>query len=193
MAEGKAEEKAEEAQAIEGYGCSCGWVTLDKKEFNAHCFNMSRDEGKGTHTSIGRVNVQTGEITMPPWRKRTKEQRKASAVARRGKKAEESVVEGVYSKGGQSNAPVRTTEILADASQVKFIPRVYTTDYSPIMRAAQEAAHEFWRWPADMTLGDFIDTALHLLFKEHGINLAGYTITEEAQKALQAQKAEEAS
>lgn len=94
--------------------------------------------------------------------------------------------------------PQKATDILANAQELRFVPRVYTTDYSPIIRAAQDAAVEFWGWPRDMTLGDFLDTALHFLFMEHGITLAGYTITDEAQevleaerKAREAQKAEE--
>ena len=39
-----------------------------------------------------------------------------------------------------------------------------------------------------MTLGDFLDTALHFLFMEHGITLAGYTITDEAQEVLEAER-----
>lgn len=80
----------------------------------------------------------------------------------------------------------------ADAQHLKFVPQVYTISYSPIIRAAQDAAVEFWKWPIDMTLGDFLDTALHLLFREHGITLAGYTISDEARKALEAElKAQE--
>ena len=78
---------------------------------------------------------------------------------------------------------------MADAQQIRFVPRVYTTDYTPIIRAAQDAAAEFWGWPKDMTLGDFLDTALHFLFMEHGITLAGYTISDEARKALEEDKA----
>lgn len=86
-----------------------------------------------------------------------------------------------------SGSDIRTTEGLANAQQLRFVPRIYTTDYSPIIRAAQDAAVEFWGWPSDMTLGDFLDTALHFLFKEHGITLAGYTISDEARKALDAE------
>ena len=60
------------------------------------------------------------------------------------------------------------------------------------MRAAQDAAVEFLGRPKDMTFRDFLDTALHFLFKEHGITLAGYTISDEARKALEEDKAQEA-
>lgn len=89
--------------------------------------------------------------------------------------------------------PKSTTDILANAQELRFVPRVYTTDYSPIIRAAQDASVEFWGWPKDMALGDFLDTALHFLFREHGIILAGYTISDEAREALDAErKAQEA-
>lgn len=110
---------------------------------------------------------------MPPYRERTAAQKRQSKYAR---------------KGTGEGTPVRTTELLADASEVKFVPRIYTTDYSPIMRAAQEAAVHYWGWPADMTFGIFLDTALHMLFKEHGINLAGFSITEEALLQLQQER-----
>lgn len=88
----------------------------------------------------------------------------------------------------QVRQPIRETNILADAQQIRFVPRVYTTDYTPIMRAAQKAAVEFWGWPADMSLENFLDTALHFLFKDHGITLAGYTISDEAREALEAER-----
>ncbi len=169
------------AQVIVGYGCTCGFRTEDITEFRPHVMLESAREGKGTHKSIGRVNMQTGEVVMPTWDKRTKEQKEASFPGRVKQK----------SKKGNTGAIaplVKTTDTLANAQGVRFVPRVYSTDYSPIMRAAQEAAVEFWGWPSDMTFGDFLDTALHFLFKEHGIMLAGYTISDEAREALQAQK-----
>ncbi len=39
-----------------------------------------------------------------------------------------------------------------------------------------------------MTLGDFLDTALHFLFMGHGITLAGYTITDKARETLEAER-----
>ena len=171
----------EEAQAIEGYGCTCGFTTPDGKEISKHVFNSSRQDGKGTHQSLGRINLQTGEVIMPPFRHRTAEQKKQTKYARKGE-----------TQGGTITPSQRTTDILANAQELRFVPRVYTTDYSPIIRAAQDAAVEFWGWRPDMPLGNFLDTALHLLFKEHGIILAGHTITDEAREALEAQKAEEA-
>lgn len=67
-----------EAQAIEGYGCSCGFRTADAKEIRTHVMLMSARDGKGTHKSLGLINLQTGEYVMPLWNKRTKEQKRAS-------------------------------------------------------------------------------------------------------------------
>jgi len=39
---------------------------------------MSAQDGKGTHKSLGRINLQTGGTVMPPWDKRTTEQKRAS-------------------------------------------------------------------------------------------------------------------
>jgi len=171
----EAQEVQAEAQAIEGYGCTCGFRTTDNKEISSHVFGMSRQDGKGTHRSLGRINLQTGEVIMPPYRSRTAEQKQQSKYAKKS---------GI-TQGGVPVPPQRTTETLANAQELRFVPRVYTTDYSPIIRAAQDAAVEFWKWPNDMSLGDFLDTALHLLFREHGITLAGYTISDEAREALE--------
>lgn len=177
-------EENSEAQTIEGYGCSCGFKTEDMKEFRTHVMLMSAQDGKGTHKSIGRINMQTGEVVMPPWGKRTKEQQQRSTYAKKKRK----VVTGSI---GLATPPIKTTDILANAQELRFVPRVYTTDYSPIIRAAQDASVEFWGWPRDMTLGDFLDTALHFLFREHGITLAGYTISDEARKALEEERERE--
>lgn len=169
--------EAQKAQAIEGYGCTCGFRTTDNKEISKHVFNMSRQDGKGTHKSLGRINLQTGEVIMPPYRERTPEQKKQSKFAKKR----------AATQDGGLSPPVKTTDVLAKAQEIRFVPRVYTTDYSPIMRAAQDAAIELWKWPTNMELGDFLDTALYILFKEHGITLAGHTISDEARKALEAE------
>ena len=166
-----------ETQAVEGYGCTCGFRTTDNREITSHVFGMSRQDGKGTHRSLGRINLQTGEIIMPPYRHRTVEQKRQSKYAKK---------DGT-TQGGAVAPPVKPTDILANAQEIRFVPRVYTTDYSPIIRAAQDAAVELWGWPKEMTLGDFLDTALHFLFIEHGITLAGYNISDEAREALEAE------
>jgi len=96
-------------------------------------------------------------------------------------------------KGGKQEPkppiqPTSRTDALANAQGLRFVPRVYNVTYTPVMRAAQNAAVEFWEWPKDMTLEDFLDTALHMLFSEHGITLAGYTISDEARKALEKER-----
>jgi len=195
------QEGTSEAQVIEGYGCICGFVTGDMHEFRVHVMRSAARDGKGTHKSLGRVNLQTGEVLMGPWKKRTRAEKRASSRAKRGKRTEkegageEGIGEGTGEEGtgkdGKKPAPIRTTDVLADATTLKFVPRVYTTDYSPIMRAGLDAAIEFWGWRKDMPLGNFLDTVLHMFFKEHGIHLAGYTISDEARKAIEADKQEE--
>jgi len=177
--EQEAREEHGEGQAIESYACTCGFTTEDAKEIRTHVMLASAQDGKGTHKSLGRIDRQTGEILLPPWDKRTKQQKQQST---HGKHARGESTVG-------TGAPLRTTDVLASAGELRFVPRVYTTDYSPIIRAAQDAAVEYWEWPRDMTLGDFLDTALHFLFMEHGITLAGSTISDEAREALEAQKA----
>jgi len=62
------EERAEhgEAQAVEGYGCICGFKTDNGKELRNHLMAMGKQDGKGAHESLGRINLQTGEVIMPP-------------------------------------------------------------------------------------------------------------------------------
>lgn len=124
---------------------------------------------------------------MPPAKDRTPEQ---WAEAKYGKKLETSE-QSSSSPSAPKGARPQLAQAMGQATQIKFVPRIYTIDYSPILRAAQDASVEFWEWPKDMTLGDFLDTALHLLFMEHGITLAGSTISDEAREALEAQKAQE--
>lgn len=177
-------EERSEAQAIEGYGCICGFKTDDKKEMTNHLLFAGRRDGKGVHKSLGRINLQTGEVIVPPWSERNDAQKSETRYARKS---------GGRTQKSDEERPVKQTGVLANAQELRFVPRIYTTDYSPIIRAAQDAAVEFWGWPKDMTLGDFLDTALHFLFMEHGITLAGYTISDEAREAIEAKhKAQEA-
>jgi len=164
-------EEEEEGQAIEGYGCICGFKTVDKKEFNSHIFRESLKDGKGTHKSLGRINMLTDEVIMPPWVERTDEQKKSSLFAKK------------KSTGGRDGQVSKQTDVLDNASQIKFIPRVYSADYTPIMRAGREVAIREWGWDIDMTLTDFLDTCLHHFFRDRNYVLSGYTkINQEEEK-----------
>jgi len=155
----------------EGYACSCGFVSQDKDEFTSHVMLSARRDGKGTHKSLGRINLETGEVLVPPWAGRDLETQKKS-------KAIKKTVQPPSNKGN-GQGKTSTSGQLADAQTIRVIPRVYTMDYSPIMRAAQEAAIRYWGWRQDMPLGNFIDTCLYLFFEEKGITLCGYIVSEE--------------
>lgn len=159
--------EASEAQLGDGYGCQCGFITDSLKAFRQHFWHLGKQE-PGKHKSIGRVNMVTGEVTMPPYLERTPEQ---LALTKQGKKPE--------GKGGTRPESPRSTDILANAQEVRFVPRIYTVDYSPIMRGAQEAAIRVWGWRPEMPLGNFLDTVIYTFFKEHGITLAAYIVEEE--------------
>lgn len=174
-------ENDSEAQAIEAYACSCGLIEPDLNQFKGH--QMSTHADRENHQSLGRINTETGEIVMPPAKDRTKEQ---WAEAKYGKKPELS--ERSSSPSTASKVTPQQPEAMQRAMQIRFVPRIYTIDYSPILRAAQDASIEFWRWPADMSLGDFIDTVLHMFFKEKGITLVGY-IVEETEEERQRREA----
>ena len=172
-------QETSEAQAIEGYACSCGFVTPDLNKFKGHQMTWARRD-KENHQSLGRVNIETGEIVMPPAKDRTKEQ---WAEAKYGKKLELSE-QPSSSPSVRQKASIQQTEAMARAMQIRFVPRIYTIDYSPILRAAQDASIEFWKWPADMSLGDFIDTVCYMFFKEKGITLVGYIVEETEEERL---------
>jgi len=97
MVEEQIQNKTEE-QAGEGYGCSCGFKTKDKGQFTKHVMIAAHRDGKGTHKSIGRINMQTGEVVLPPWTERTQEQQTHSKFAQR------------------KNEAFQQTSILADAT-----------------------------------------------------------------------------
>ena len=84
--------------------------------------------------------------------------------------------------------PTRATDTLANAQQITLVPRVYTIDYTPILRSAFEAAMRVWGWRPDMPLANFLDTVIYNFFKEHGITLAAYVVeeTEEDKAAREA-------
>jgi hypothetical protein len=167
-----------QSQAIEGYKCSCGYMTDDKGKFFHHMGVANRADGPGVHKSEGRVNMTTGEITMPPYEQRTKEQKLASVHAKRTQKLD---------MAGKVTA-VRTTDILASASEIKFIPRIFTTTYTPIMHQAQDAAVRWFGWPANMSFEDFLDTVLFKAFKMWGIELGQYGVDETLVKAAEERK-----
>jgi len=48
---------------------------------------------------------------------------------------------GRQAQGDAIVPPTRTTDILANAQELRFVPRIYITDYSPIMRAEQKAEY----------------------------------------------------
>jgi len=165
----------DDIQSIDGYKCSCGFITDDKTKFLLHIAQGNRRDGKGFHKSQGRVNVVTGEITMPPYKERTLEQKNESNFGRKALK---------LGPTGKTSV-IRTTDILSQASEIKFIPRIYTTTYTPIMQAAQDAAVKYFGWRPNMPFENFIDTVLFLYFKEHDVELGAYHVGESLVKARQ--------
>ena len=176
------ETRESESQAIEGYACSCGQTFTDLNLFKGHQMSTGRD--RENHQSLGRVNLDTGEIVMPPAKDRTKEQ---WAEAKYGKKPELSE-QSSSSPSALKGAKPQQAQAMAQAMEIKFVPRVYTIDYSPIIRAGQDAAIRFWGWRPDMPLGNFLDTVIYLFYKEKGITLAGY-IVEETEEERQEREA----
>lgn len=190
-----------ELAADEVYACICGFQERDKTEFNRHLMFSAQRDGKGTHKSLGRIDANTGEVLYPPWHQRTDKDRKrtcSNPIQNQNQDAEDAHTkdtedphtkdtEDAHTKRGQKGGDGRgaPSTNLADAQQIRVIPRVYTMDYTPIMRAAQEAAQRFWGWRRDMPLGNFLDTCLYLFFEEKGITLCGYYVDEKVMEQLE--------
>lgn len=71
---------------------------------------------------------------------------------------------------------------LGNASLIKLVPKIFTCDYTPIMRSARDAAIEEWGWDPEMKFEDFLDTILHTFFKDRNLILAGYTKITDAEE-----------
>jgi len=168
----------EEAQSSDWYGCSCGKNFPLKMEFLTHLRQANKEE-PGAHKSRGRVNPDTGEMTMPPYDERTEEQKRFT----RHSNAKDP---GIGEPAPASKGSILQTQALANAIQLKFVPRIHTVDFTPIMRAGQEAAVSVCGWPPDMSFTDLIDTIMFKYFKEvWGIILTGFIVVEtEEQKKL---------
>lgn len=202
---GMPERKSDMAQetVIEGYGCTCGFNTQDKIDFTSHLMLSGRRDGKGTHKSLGRINITTGEVTLLPWQDRSLEDREKTkyggldgagdnAEEKSGRSDEKSdKSDGKSEKSGKSgksdgkgpkvtkpDPTILQTTNVADAQEIRVVPRIYTMDYSPMMRAGQDAATRLWGWRANMPLGNFIDTVLYLFFEEKGVTLCGYIVND---------------
>lgn len=149
------------------YKCQCGFTHSDKKTFSNHLMLQGQKDGKGVHKSLGRVNSQTGEIVMPPFDQRTKEQKAASTY-------------GLKKKDSETGGAIRQTEIVAAATQIKFVPRVLVCSLTPVMLAAWAADQELWGWPADMPFEEVINQwAIHF-HRDRGVELTAYVIKDPA-------------
>lgn len=165
------EEVNSQAQSGDGYLCSCDFITDDKTKFLLHIAQGNKRDGKGFHQSKGRINMETGEITMPPVKQRTKEQLRQSKHAKRTQKDSEGKV-----------IASRSTDVLANATEVRFIPRIFTCTLTPIMIQGEHASRKWLGWP-QLTFEDFLDTVIALAFKQWGIRLGEYGVDESLIKA----------
>lgn len=120
--------------------------------------------------------MATGEVVLPPFAERTDEQKKQArfkVAAKPGGNGEGGGAGG----GGTGKTPVvQSTSHIAEASQIRAVPKIFTMDYTPIMRVAQDAAVKYFGWRPDMPFENFVDTVLYYYFLEKGITLMGYVV-----------------
>ncbi len=156
-----------QAQAGEGYGCICGFTCIEKGDLGSHLMVQGKKDGKGVHKSLGRINLQTHDVILPPYVERTAEQKAQTVYKVTSRKA----------KGEPGQTAAKTTESWEQATQFRVVPRIFQMDFTPTMRLAKVASIREFGWE-DMPWADFFDTCLHIFFKEHGITLAGYIVHE---------------
>ena len=161
-----------ESQAIESYGCKCGYTTRVRTEFMRHIRGGRAADGRDAHATIGRVNA-AGQVVMPAYTERTKEQLEAS---RHGLRQQKDIPGEPKEKAKREPEVVRQTNILANAQQIKIVPRVFTIDYTSTMKTGYEASQRLWGWK--MAFEDFLDTVIWRYFKVHGVTLESFTIDE---------------
>ena len=166
------------------YTCTCGFRDPKPLVVGAHIGRMSRKE-PGMHTSGGKINVETGEVVLPPVKDRTPEQkhemqRKSASKLKADKKAARSV--RLQNQAAIPIAKLPRTTNLSEASLFRFTPKMIEGVVTPIMIDAREAAIREWGWPADMDWTDFIDTWFYHSFKACGVTLHTYTVDPEAAK-----------
>jgi hypothetical protein len=181
-------------ERMEEFACKCGFRHPDKKTFGTHLIREAQKDGKGVHKSLGKVDADTGELVAAPWEERSQEERVQALVkeesAESAESAESEGVDGSSSKtkakraGGDGKKPI-VTSFISDATEIRVVPRIFQMDFTPIMRMAQHAAINLWKWRADMPFENFIDTCLYTFFEEHGIVLCGYVVSEEVQEELE--------
>ncbi len=153
------------AQDLLLYGCSCGQTFEKKGQFTGHLVAMARKPGeKGKHKSIGRIDPQTSKVVMPPYEQRTKEEKEVSSYALKRKGT------------ADSTGAIRQTDIIMDATQIKWVPRVLTSSFTPIMMAGMMAAQNVWGWRKDMPWENIVDTIFIHFFRDRGIELGVYAI-----------------
>lgn len=179
------------------YGCDCGEVFPTLKQFRQHMAKNVSLPPEERHHSRGRVTAD-GQPVMPPYKQRTREQKRESIysigkvtyeqpsqpVAYREEEDVEGEAEGEQEpatgeqqEGKAGKKPQRITQSAAGALEVRLVPRVVQMDFSPIMRSAIEAAHTEWGWPLD-NIGDLFDTIFYHFFLDRGIRLQAYIIEE---------------
>lgn len=173
-----------------GYACKCGNITTDLAEFRRHLVSGP----KGVHASLGKVDMATGEVLEGPFRQLSPEEQSKYQIRwkkmRDGEPFEEAIQQGVEQgdDGGNGAGPSkgkkqktllpRPTTDISSAQRLNMIPRAFTCDYTPVMRAAQVAAQELWGWP-EMDFSDFLDTILFHFFDDRGIKIGGYYVVKE--------------
>ena len=143
----------EATQAV--YLCTCGFTTPNSKQFTSHVMWGSKEEGKGTHVSKGLIDPTTGVVIKKPYHPKSK------------KKTDD---------GYKGKTVLPKTRNAAEASALRFVPKIMECSFTPIMRAAREVTIREWGWDPDMPLETFFDTILHAFFEDRDIILAGYII-----------------
>ena len=131
----------------------------------------------------------------PEWaRDNLKKANKARGLNDSGvQQRETSDVDGDSNDDGNSPNPTKTsskptktttqpkvyqTHDPSEAQTYQIVPRAFTMS-STMLWMAKRAAVSEWGWDPELTMEDFLDTYLYISFKQRGIVLGGYTVTDQ--------------
>lgn len=89
-------------------------------------------------------------------------------------------------KEEKESSAARVTDNLAEATQIRFVPKVYQVTLTPILQITLNICYNVLGWPKEWPIDRVLDELCLIVMKEHGINIFEFTIEPEALEALRA-------
>lgn len=188
------------------YKCSCGKMSESQASMMGHLGKMKSIKQEG-HVYQGQVDVETGEVVIPPWPDKSTPPKITSQIATDNNPDEIATdnnpdllpafnTPGEIKPKNRGGRPpknpqekkiqqARATDIINEATELKFIPKVFTIPFTPTMQQALHIFYNVLKWPKEWPIEDVLDTALWKYLYEHGIEIGVYKIDEKVLAQLQ--------